>query len=502
MTTIPASAIVRVEANVIDGGGSALVLNGLALTESTRVPIGVVQPFSSAADVADYFGPDAPETNAATIYFAGYQNSTQKPRRILFTQYNADDVAAYLRGGDISGLTLAELQAIPSGTITIVFNGVSKVSASISLAGATSFSNAATLILAGFTTPGFTVTYDSISGAFVFTSSTTGDASTSAFPTTSTLATNLLLTQATGAVLSQGADAVSTPSAFMTALVQETQNWATFFLMFDPDDPDENDIKMAFALWNAQQDNRWGFICWDTDSAPKVTVPSVTAMGQKLKAGDYSGTCLISAPTYEKAAFTSGAAASIDFDRTNGRITFAFKSQSGQVADVSNQTVAANLIQNGYNFYGVYATANDEFIWLYNGTVSGEFLWFDGYVNQIQLNNALQLALMSLLKNTPSIPYNNAGYGLIRAACQDPINAALNFGSIRIGVPLSEAQAAEVNNAAGTKIDDVITTQGYYLQILPATAQVRAARQSPQITLWYADGGAVQSIVLVSTAIL
>ncbi|WP_367575649.1 DUF3383 family protein, partial [Serratia liquefaciens] len=67
-------------------------------------------------------------------------------------------------------------------------------------------------------------------------------------------------------------------------------------------------------------------------------------------------------------AFVCGAAASIDFEATNGRITFAFRGQGGLVAGVTTATVASNLIANGYNFYGAYATANQQFREFQNGT--------------------------------------------------------------------------------------------------------------------------------------
>jgi hypothetical protein len=83
----------------------------------------------------------------------------------------------------------------------------------------------------------------------------------------------------------------------------------------------------------------------------------------------------------------------------------------------------------------------------------------------------------------------------------DPITAALNFGAIRANVPLSASQIAQVNNAAGTKIDTVLSSRGWYLQILPATAQVRAARGTPPMSLWYMDGGSVQAITLASIVV-
>lgn len=55
-----------------------------------------------------------------------------------------------------------------------------------------------------------------------------------------------------------------------------------------------------------------------------------------------------------------------------------------------------------------------------------------------------------------------------------------------------------MNLAAGTKIDDVLSQAGWYLQVLPASPQVRAARGSPPITLWYTDGGSIQQINIAS----
>jgi hypothetical protein len=105
---------------------------------------------------------------------------------------------------------------------------------------------------------------------------------------------------------------------------------------------------------------------------------------------------------------------------------------------------------------------------------------------------------MELFVNTKSIPYNNKGYGLIQAALRDPILRALNFGSIQPGVTLSESQKAEVNNAAGVKIDDIISTAGWYLQVSPAAPSTRVARESPPINLFYADGQSVQRLEVAS----
>ena len=354
------------------------------------------------------------------------------------------------------------------------------------------------------------VSFDSVSGGLQITSGIAGGAATAAYAT-GFLAGPLLLTQGAGAILSQGADA-ATPGGFMQDLIQITQNWVSFTTLFDPDGGSGNTTqRMLFATWTNTTNNRFVYVCTDRDASPTVTLPATTSLGYLLDRSGLSGTCLIYEPSdLGHAAFICGAIASIDFAALNGRITFFGRSQSGLVAGVSNATVASNLAGdpqavgsygNGYNFYGAYATANQGFVFFNRGTVSGKFQWLDSYVNQIRINNQLQLALMNLLTTVNSIPYNVAGYAMIEAACLDPIQEALNFGSIRSGVTLSALQRAELKTAAGLDIADALFQRGWYLQVLDAAPQVRQGRASPPCKLWYMDGQSVQAITLASILI-
>jgi hypothetical protein len=492
MASIPASQLVSVQPGVVGTGGSPLSLNSVFLTNDGSIPIGSVQPFPTALAVSNWFGATSPEALLANVYFNGFDGSNIKPGNLFFAQYNAAAVAAYLRGGVISGLSLTALKAL-TGTLSVTVDGTVKTSSAINLSAATSFSNAATIIAAAFT-GGPAVTYDSQRGAFVVTSTTTGAASTIGIGS-GTIAAGLMLTAATGAVLSQGAVA-AVPSTFLNALTQVTQNWACFMTVFEPVIAD----KMLFAAWVNAQNQRYAYVCWDSD----VTVTqsgNTTGFGPQVAAANYNGVIPVY-PAADKAAFICGMTASIDFTQRNGRITYAYKGQSGLSADVTDPTIAANLIANGYNFYGAYATANQAFTFLQPGSTPGVWKWIDAYINQIYLNAQFQLALMTLMSASKSLPYNTLGYGLIVAACMDPINQGLNFGSIRAGVPLSAQQAASVNMAAGVPIDQSLTNQGYYLQVLPASAQVRGLRQSPPCTFWYLDGGSIQKINLASIDVM
>jgi hypothetical protein len=491
MVSIPASAIVQIVPGVIGAGGTGLDLSGLVLTNSGRVPVGTVYSFGTPDAVSTFFGPSAVETTYAATYFAGFDNSSIKPASLLFAQYAAAPVAAYLRGGRISGLTLAQLQAI-TGVITLSIDGTPRTSGTITLTGATSFSNAATIITTALTVAGVVVSYDAVAGAFVVTSSTTGASSTIGFATGSA-AIPLLLTAATGAVTSQGAIA-SVPGTAMDAIVAQTQNFATFTTAFEPATAD----CVAFAAWNNGQSNRYVYVCWDTDVT--ATQPNATATaGYLIQQANYSGTMLIYEPSdMYHAPFVMGAVASLNFDQTEGRATLAFLHQSGLAVGVTNQQIATQLIANGYNFYGSYATASDQFQFLYPGSVTGPFLWADSYVNQIWLNSSFQLNLMTLLTSVRSIPYNAAGYSLIETALLDTIRDATDFGAIRSGVTLGALQAAEVNAAAGRTVSDILSTRGWYLSVQNPSSATRAARGSPPCIFWYTDGQSIQRINLAS----
>ena len=491
--TIPASDIVVVNPGVVGSGGNPLALNGVILSTNTLLPTAAVRSFASPDAVKAFFGAASAEYAIAQVYFLGFDNSTIKPGTLYFSPYVNTARAAWLQSGNLSAMSLTDLQAL-SGVLTVTINGVAKTSSSINLATATSFSDAASMIDAGFTSGDVAVTWNAVNSTFLFTSPTTGAASTMSFAT-GTLSADLMLTSATGAILSQGADA-DTPATAMDAVKAATQNWVDFMTMWEPVIED----KEAFAVWTNAQNQRFMYVCWDTD-AQAIVNGSTTCFGAIAKSLQYDGVVPVY-NTKELAAFMLGTVASIDFSRLNGRITSAFKSQSGFVPTVTDQQIAANLLENGYSFYGAYATANDQFNFLYNGQMSGKWSWVDTFVDQVYLNAQFQLALLSLLTTVKSIPYNESGYSLIRAAMIDPISQALNFGSIRTGITMSAQQKAVVNQAAGMDVSTIIEQQGYFLQILDPGAQVRGNRGTPVINFWYTDGGAVQKITVASIDIM
>ena len=343
------------------------------------------------------------------------------------------------------------------------------------------------------------VTYDVVSGSLVITSGTMGANSTITVPT-GAAAPKIFISAANNPTISQGS-AATAYGAQLTALLTLTTNWALFTTVTEPSTAN----KLALAAWANSTNNDYGYAMWDTTSTGAIASGDVTSAGYQVRLAGYSGTVPIWAPINGPLAGAAilGFIASIDFTAPNGRTDAAFQSQAGLVPDVTSGTIAFNLQANGYNYFGNFATANQQFQFFYNGTITGKFLWIDSYVNQIWLTNQCQLALLSLLTSVKSIPYNAQGYGMIEEAIRVPVLAGLSFGAIRAGVVLSASQISTLNGQAGNiNIATTVAAQGYYIQILDPGAQVREARGSPVCNLWYTDGQSVQQINLSSIDVL
>lgn len=485
--SIPASQLATVVPGVLTASGSAVDMNGLILTDSQYMPSGQVMPFASAEDVGAFFGADSLEKSLSDIYFGGFTGCTKYPATLLFSLWPQAETAAMLTGASLAGVGLDDLKLF-TGTFTITVDGTAVDADDMDFSAITSYSDAAEVIADAVDS--VAAVYDSTKQGFILTSKTTGADST-VTTATGTLADSLKLSQTTGAVASQGVGTV-TPKSTMDNIVGVAPNWGVFTTTVEP----ELAEKIEFAEWVNGRKYEYAYVGWDTDPAAQAANANGT-FGALVKANKYEGVFPLWS-SVKIAVFSLAVAASLDFDRLNGRTTFAFRTQGGLVPEVDNGTTANNLLANGYNYFGVYANKKSTWNILYNGAVSGSFKWMDSFINQIWLNANLQQAMIDLLTAVGSIPYETDGYTMVESACMDPIDKALNFGAIRTGTTLDDSQKAQIMQAIGSDVSGSIINKGYYLQIVEATADIRARRASPSMTLYYADGGSIQQLTLAS----
>ena len=496
MSTIPASYIVAINPRLIPAGGTDLEFNGLFLTDNALIPADApLMAFTSADTVAAFFGETSPEYSAAALYFLGYNNSFSKPRRLMFGRRISAAAGAWLRGAKFNG-TLANVQAVTSGALTITINGSEISVSSVDFSAVTSYSDAATVLETALDAEltGVTVAFSSLTGAFQINSPSTGATETITYAS-GTIADLMNLTETEGAVLSQGSDAL-TQSANMNAIKAQSQNWVCFTTLYTADDTEH----LGLAQWASNQGIDYLYVGWTAD--PRLLVQGGTSdIASQIDAAEYGATALVY-DNVNVAAFVLGCAASINWERYQGTISFAFKHIDGLAATVTDETTAALLDAKGVAYVGKFATRNDDFTFLYPAAMFGKFGFIDTYVNTIWLKNVMQVSIMNGLANNARVPYNERGYTLIRAWLQDPVNRAVNNGAIDPGVMLSESQKAQVYNETGKDLTTELWTKGYAILVEDAGAAVRVGRNSPNISVYYTYGGSVNRIEVASTAIL
>lgn len=498
---ISASQIVQVNPRLLKPGGKDLELNGLLLSLSETIPAGMVMPFGDPESVGQYFGLQSMEYRLASVYFLGYNNSFIKPRAFFVARRMAEAAAPWLRGGQIT-TTVAQLKSVTDGTLSISIGAHSATLTGLSFSAITSYSDAAVILQGAIRveTAGetewteATVAYDSLFDSFVVTGGAKGDEQAIDYAA-GTVAEALLLTLAGGAVTSQGSD-VQTETENMESILTQTTNWVTFTTAWQA----TQEEVLALGAWANGKNVAYLYVYHDTDKkllqpgnratiAQAVKDAQLSAIASEYGSADY-------------AAFVLAMGASIDFNRIQGAITTAFKSQDGLSANVETSTDAINLLAQGVNFYGNYATRNDQFVFHYPGSMFGRYSFIDTYLNAVWINNALQVALMAGLTTAQRVPYVDEGYALIRAWLQDPINRGLRNGIIDPGVTLSELQKSQINREAGLNISTEVQQNGFYVQVLDPAPNVRVQRGSPIVNFWYTYGGSVHRLEVASTAIV
>lgn len=492
--TIPASQLVDITPRVIGGGLSGMEFNGTFLTKSSRLPAKTAVPFYLLSDVGAYFGTDSDEYKLAANYFTADSNGTKKPSTLWFYKKVDSAQAAFIRGSALNDLT--NLTAITSGAFNIKVDGTTISVTGLDLSAQTSFSGCASAIQTKLNAvvAGTGCTWDSNFKAFVITSPTIGESGSVEFATAAEIDSTTYMTLGLDAGTKSPGSAVTSLTDTMEGCVSSNSNFFSFMPVWQEASGDA----LELAIWCNNQGPRFLYVMVDNSNAGK-TPNNAASLGAQVS--DYYGIASVY-NTKALGAFTMGIAGSINPAQTEGRKTWAFKQQNGLAYTVDNTTDANALLGNGYNFYGDYATASNEFKLFQNGQVSGNAKWLDTYYGQVFIKDGLQNAWINAMMMANTIPYNEAGYGVLRSAAMDTINTAVNAGFIRQGVSLSESQKVQVNTEAGLDISGTLSTQGWYLQILDPTAQVRSERGTPVVNFWYMDGGSIQKIQGTSTVLL
>ena len=280
-------------------------------------------------------------------------------------------------------------------------------------------------------------------------------------------------------------------TATLDQLVATTTNWTTVMT----DWTTASDDMQTIATWVDDSNGQYVFACDDADpTAASDTPETFTGMGNYLLVNNKKGTILVRQKP--EAAFVASMIASINWAAPNARINFAFKQTTGFAASVTDAESAFNLIANGYNFYGHYSAAASSEDWFYPGQISGlgtpqhpngTFPGIAQYVDAIWFDNALQLALSDLMASVTNLPQTEAGFSAVKAIESGVVKQGLLNGVIVPGVVLTPSEVIAVNQKAGVAIDTTLSSQGWYLQVLPGATR----NSAPICNVFYTDGGQI-----------
>ena len=422
----------------------------------------------------------------------------------ILTQGSGGAISPYTRGATLFLSDLTALRAITSGTFSVVFNGITTTLSGVNLSSYTSFSAIAAHLqsLLSSPIPAATVTYSSVTQAFTVSNNDASGTSTVGYCPVTTVGTAMKITQATGAILSQGSPAL-TVAENLNNVVAITRNWTSFTNLFSLPNAPDYDYQFDFCNW-VIANPEYIYMLWTTE--PNLTIPgnqsniayAMVSQGLATLNADGSITYLAQMmPNFgevDLAAFCMGMGAGINYNNTAATINFAGKTQAGILPLVTTNLEYDALIANSFNFYGQFASKANTYNFTENGTIGGPLKFVNNVYDEIWLTDAIQNQLAVLVQTLKRIPYNNTGYSTITSSVNSIMNQAINNGVAETGNTFDSIQTAALIQQAGYDITPELTNSGYVIQIVPATPAERTARDPIHGNVWYTNGGAINQI--------
>jgi hypothetical protein len=427
--------------------GAALVpqreLIGLRFTEDPRVPVGAqIEVVSGGAD--DYFGSTSAEAAFARQYF-GYVSPApaSRPRALLFAAYAPAGRAPRIYGSD-SVASLADLQAVTAGTLTIQLGDAPVTVSALDFSTALTYADVASIIQAAIRSAGgaqydtVLVTYNAIEGIFEITGDTVANAEV--IVNDGTLATQLGLTQV-GRILSPGTVAQTPLEAFQRAeQVSDSFGTSSFGSVIALDDA----IPLAeyIAGENVKYQHYWS-----------VTDATAAAWSAAMIGTASNGLILNGTAGQYKESIPQAVAASVNYNRQNAAVNFMFRSpQVTMTADVTTNQ-AANLYDPlRVNYYGQTAMYGQNISFFQRGYLMGPAtapLDMGVHLNEQWLKSLLASNFLNLLLVRGIVPAANKGRleGLI--IVNEAADEAIFNGTIIPGKELNATQRIEIESISG-----------------------------------------------------
>lgn len=484
MSNLSISRIVSVNVVLSPLAAQAQDLSTLLVLGTSDV-IDVVQrlrTYTSAESVAADFGVNAPEYQAALLWFS----QSPQPTQIKIGRWAQSETPGQLIGGTLSDQAqqIATWNAIANGGFQFELGGVAVILNNINFAAATNLNGVADIIAA---TPGFaglTVEYDDVYKRFVWTSVATGVGASVSFLAAAggqDISSLLGGTAGDGAYEADGIDA-ETPAAAATLF--DTLFGQTWYALTFTSLTDDEHMTVCPVIEASSNKHIYGISTQESgclSSAIDTDIMSRTKAGNfKRSLVQYSSTNPYSICSY------LGRALTVNYNGQNTVITMKFKQEPTITAEsLTADQVDALEAKNG----NVFVSYQNDTAIVENGTqASGNFT--DEVTGTDWLATTIQTACYNLLYLSPTkIPQTDQGSNRIVNTIESVCSQGVANGLIAPGIWDSDG--------FGTLNPGDYMPQGFYVFAPPVSSQSaadRAARKSVPIQVAVKLAGAVHTI--------
>ena len=472
-----------------------------------------VKKFNNASSVGDFFGTNSDEYVRAVKYFKTSTQALNLPPYLYFGKWINTALAPYVFSSTIltPNNKLIELKAITSGNFTMSINGIVYATNIINLSTATSLSDASTKLVAKMkvdnpTIPAsFNIVYNSVTNKFTASLTETGSLTTLSFATSNTnngLADLFQLSETQGAILSQGANVMTTADNLNYLKKNFTDQYSLIFVN-DLNSTLTNIVKLDVAIWISEQES-CAFFCWSDEIAITQT-NDTTSIHYLITQNKLNNTVIFAGTTGKEniinSAFAAGGIfASIDLSTPNSAMTLAWKSQDGLLPTVTDTEIAKILFDKNVNYYNKakLSGGNTSFDFFMPGSISGFWKFIDNHIAQIYISSQIQGDLATLFTSTPEITSSNIGLSQIRTTICSSMEKIVATKLIVKGLMFSTTTTQSIQAIYDTNALE-LTLKGYIIKNdLPTDIQ-RQLRTNSNWYVLYAKGSAINVLPINTT---
>lgn len=462
--------------------GRRFTSNPLAPTDS------IVAVLNGGAQ--DYFGPETAEARFASQYFSYVSPApASKANKLQYAAYAPAGRTPTLFGGT-NPSTLAALQAVTAGSLSIQLGDDAEDFTAINLSTALTFADVASLLQTKIRTgagPQYVsalVTYDSLTKEFKIVGTTVGAgaAIVNVAPTGTDIAP-LINLNGVGSVQSPGIAAQSPLAAFIAA-EEITDSFGSASFQDDMTLEQAVDLATYVAAQNIKYQlylsvSRANYETW---SAALIGIPSV-ALILNATANEY------------KESLPQAIMAATDYDRRNATINYMFR-QSALTGDVTDTAESIELDAARVNYYGTTASAGQRISFFQRGFLMGgatAAIDMNVHANEQWLKAFAASQFLNLQLSTNIITPDNDGRGKVLLILSEMVTRAKFNGTIQIGKPLDATKQIAVTDLTGDPLAwHEVQNNGYW-------ADVVMVEEAPnewvaKYTLAYSKNDAVRKI--------